>query len=338
KPLIQRFLYDDRETARDYTELAVLTEDYADGHPEYEYYVWTDVTPQTYQKQAERLKSYTQLDELDVTKTFKKVTAPVTPQRADRGFGVTIPARHTGRCLPKKKKPTKEEPVVTKPKPVVCATCDIEEITVTLAKVTLHVEPMQTPPEPVITAKANLRYAMNVLRWRPSYLQHDDPIKSDTKYHHKSYTPRDRLWIYIKHNFATIVDDFLHLGVYEKDPKKLEFYNAVRRLQLVGDITIQQGRRKDRKVGVFTFTEGHDGTWKHRYFTIKSKAEEIIDQTYAEKGWKLLENPKEQAKDGQKPDLLAKDGSFVEYQSENMIIIRDPKNRNALIRIVPNRA
>lgn len=370
--VIQRFLSDSKDDAKRYQEVMVITTDLRPCDEEYEEYRFADISPKAYNELSELPVGLFQDPWLVVSKVHKRLGS-VSPKNVggDRGYSYLPPSQKKQIQPAKPKRSSAASDSSNSSSPATSArsspelhTDALQQVTQAIAKMTLKAvsappaapslvvpkplskvtlkTPLSAPTrkkplqeKPVVTAVAKLIYDDRVLRWNQDRLAVDDPVKTDPFYVAKNLTLRQRVWVHISHNFARIVDDFIDLGAQETNRKNLEHFAAARQVQLVGDITRIVNHRTERKKGFFAYSQSETSIWFHRYFSVKPKESEIIDKQYAERAWEVLKNPPVPNPDASKPNLVAKDGSYVEYQSPELIVIYDPKNR-VRIRIVPN--
>ena len=176
-----------------------------------------------------------------------------------------------------------------------------------------------------------LFYASRVTEWFCPIGSKNDPFIKYPKYSAGKFSPLEVHWIRARHSYADTVDKYLAEGIETTDAQVLKFYKAKRRIQLVGDITITSGLITQTKTGVFTYSIGKTGRIFHRWFTSKNGKEIVSPET--EKGWNVLNEPQPEDVAGEIEEKLAADGSYVEVETENLVVVVDPKN-SARIRIV----
>jgi hypothetical protein len=207
----------------------------------------------------------------------------------------------------RKTPPASRSPSPPQPAPV-------EVLTEKVAALTVHI------PKPV---QPRLVYASRIWDWFSPPGSPNDPFVKDPRYNSKKYTERAEFWIRLEHNFARAVDAYLHFGSETKDPEVLRRFKAVRRIQLVTEITVDSPNFRETRRGVTTYTIGK--RLFHRWFS-SLNAREILEPDL-DSGWEVLDNLQIDDDGPEDRDyLVTSDNSRVICETPYWVEIEDPKN------------
>lgn len=238
----------------------------------------------------------------------------------DRGYTLPEPLVQPRKVTPVKKRKPSASPPVSSSSSRSSSPESCDELVQPLAQLTIEppkpqksVRKVQVREPEIPEVSAMLKYDPRVLRW----FRDEDVLAIDDEYKGKKFTEERKKWIWAEHSFGRFVDFYLTFGAHQKN-----------KYQLLGDITI--GNKT--KFGSFTFTKDTDGLFFHRFFSKKPK-ELIVDTAYLEKAKTLLEKPALYPEKPQKPDVQARDKSYLLSETSDLVQVLDPKN-SALIRII----
>lgn len=336
-----------------FEQILFRSTEYYFGEEGYEEYTFNPITPKAYEETLSAINRLSMGISLNVPTLVQEFESSPKTQSQDKGFAVTLPPRAPQRAasLKKRKKSLTPPTSTNTSRSVSPETANsppqlpVDEVTKLVANLTLapkvkstvSVQPLKkiprkspslpkAPEAQEISAK--LRYDPRVLRW----FKDDTILTKDPEYTSLPYSKKLQKWIYAEHNFARYADFYLRCGATDPDKARLDRLGVIERIQLLGDITIQFAKGVETKKGAFTFSKGDDGMYYHRTFTPLDR-EEPVDADYAKKAWKLLETTPIPKEAKSKPTVVAKDKSFLESETGDLVVLVDPKN-NAFIRIV----
>ncbi len=326
--------------------------------PNYEEYSWKNTGKEYYVKTVTAIQELSGKLPATVRNLFKEYACRPQVAKTAKGFveDIALPKRIAVKRSVKRKPPSQSPPVsenssrssspeTLEVPPHIEIPIQIEKLTASVASLTLtkfqaempRVNPKKqlkaSPPAKEQEAEiisTGLKYDIRVLRW----FRDKDILTTDPEYTHTKYGKKAAKWIYFDHSFARIADLFFNYAVVDTNKKNLEQYGAVaERRQLIGDVTMQFKKSKVTTKGAFTLSKNDAGLTVHRLFSNTFRSGEIIDTGYAAQAWAILEKAGMPAPLAVKPKQMAKDLSYVESQTEELIVIFDPKN-NARIRLV----
>ena len=199
-------------------------------------------------------------------------------------------------------------------------------------------------PTPVALAASKItsnQYPWKTRRWWEPQSSPLHPFRCDTKYmSQKLYDdPIAGFWVSFEHNFALAVDNYLYEGSRTTDKKLLAEHDVIERIQLFGEVQVTTEAGIKVRTVVFTYGRGRHRRFVHRSCT-RLDREDIINGNYIEHGWKILAQAAAELREAAKlkaaaaePEaaVLGTDGSELESITENLITIKDPKNRARII-------
>ncbi len=328
-----------------YNELYVYDTDDSDDENKEEY-SWKPVGNDEYKKIIMSIKGLCQAGvSLCIPKSIKEIRTKKVS--TDRGFLPQVPPRPIKAARQKKKKQpsnslssTESSSVSPELLEIPLPSCsEAQELTQVVAKLTfLEVARAQIALAPqVVTRKpkivcAPLNCAERVRRW---YLERWDPAhpyNCDPEYRNIG---KNAASVSLEHAIGRWLDFYFKNGVL--GPPSEEYSYAERRQLIISVTYTTLGGKEITKTGTITWArDPEDGLVFHRWFVKRGKKTEHFDLQYAENSYAILAEdfplpPPPEAP----PQVIERDGSYLEFQSGKRLIINAPKHKARIRAVLP---